>query len=152
MKGIKDIELRYILDTSLYISDYQQVRLRIIAMNDNPTVNKVKLEEGTTFQEGECLVDKHLSDFYKFTVGDTLQPIIEGKKVPMKISGIVTSPEYLIPSASEQDIIPSPGSFGVIFVSKGYMQELLGHSMVNNICFILEKGYDREQKCTILPQ
>jgi putative ABC transport system permease protein len=144
-KGIKDMELRYILDTSLYISDYQQVRLRIIAMSDDPTVNKVKLEEGTSFQKGECLVDKHLSDFYKFTVGDTLQPIIEGKKVPMKISGIVTSPEYLIPSASEQDIIPSPGSFGVIFVSKEYMQELLGQSMVNNICFIVEKGYDREQ-------
>lgn len=145
LKGIKDVELRYILDTSLYISDYQQVRLRIIAMSEDPTVNKVKLEAGTSLQKGECLVDKHLSDFYKFEVGDTLQPLIEGKKVPMKISGIITSPEYLIPSASEQDIIPSPGSFGVIFVSKQYMQELLGQSMVNNICFILEKGYDKEQ-------
>ncbi len=64
------------------------------------------------------LVEKHMADSEHLALGDTLQVFYGGDWHDVTVLGTVTSAEYLWPSASRQDVLPAPHTFGVIFASE----------------------------------
>jgi len=141
-------EGRLVMDTGLYISEKNQATTRLIGMpvDRHPRVNDVLIEKGRYFKPGErdvCLVEKHFAEYHEKKPGDYLQPIIKGKKRGLKIIGVAASPEYLIPSRSKEDIVPSACRFAVLFVPQNEIEELLGTSdSINEVCVLVKKGTD----------
>jgi len=58
-------------------------------------------------------------------------------------TSVVASPEYLLPSPSKQEFMPSARSFAVLFVSQPELQNVSGlEGMVNNFTLLLHAGAD----------
>ena len=90
-----------------------------------------------------ALLESHFADIYNLASGATLTPIINGRKQPLQVVGTVASPEYLIVSASRQDVIPSARTFAVLFVPLSELQQwLAGGEGINNIAVRVQPGAD----------
>jgi len=113
-----------------------------------PEVNALYLREGRFLRpedEHAAVVEAHFADYYDLHVGDQVTPIINGKKTPLTIVGIGASPEYLVVSASKQDILPSPRTFAVLFMSLPELQQMVrAEWQINNFNVLIIPGRDRE--------
>lgn len=157
LSGVKSATGRLIFDAGMEQpgqksgSDSKQIRSRLIGLPDNhqPAVNKLSILRGEYLNPGggkETMVESHFADVYHLKQGDTLRPIINGKKQDFKIVGVAASPEYLIVSASRQDIIPSAATFGVLFVPLPELQKLTGAGKaLNNINVLFKPGANEKK-------
>jgi putative ABC transport system permease protein len=154
IQGVQAVTGRLIVDGGMPVpasstgGNGAVVRARLIGIpaDQHPTVNDVLVEQGSYFQSTDvnpALLESHFADLYHLKPGDTLAPIIDGKAVPLKISGVVASPEYLIVSASRQDAIPSARSLAVMFVPLAEAQQVSGMtSQINDVSIRFTSGAD----------
>jgi putative ABC transport system permease protein len=122
------------------------VRAITLPSDSRPEVNDVKVEQGSYFQSDESnilLLERSFAEYHKLNPEDTVLLTISNQEVAFKVSGIVTSPEYILPARSRQELLVSPESFGVIFVSQETMVSLTDSSVVNEFCVIVDEGADR---------
>lgn len=148
--GVKAATGRLVIDTTYDLPGDggagDQIRSRLIGMpaDRQPDVNSVLIESGSYFAPGDpnqALVDTHFAEFYGIKPGDTVTPLINGQISDLHVSGIITSPEYLIASPSKQDILPSARSFAVLFVPLEALQSLTGNpGVINDIAVTLTDG------------
>ena len=61
------------------------------------------------------LVEQHLAAHDHLHPGDHVAVLVDGAWHPVTVRGIAASAEYIWPARSRQDVLPPPGSFGVIF-------------------------------------
>ena len=152
--GVRAVTGRLVVDTGIAVPEQgvgtTQVRARLIGIpaGSRPAVDDVLVTAGGYFpSEGagsaspEVLVESHFAKVYHYRPGSTVHPIIGGKQLDLRVAGIAATPEYLIVSASRQEIIPSARTFGVLFVPLGALQRLTGSGdSVNNIAVLLDSG------------
>ena len=124
--GVQAVTGRLIIDAGMPTPNtvknrWSVVRARLIGIpaNQHPAVNDVLVEQGGYLQSSDS-AQRVWSNLISPTSTTwrlvTRSPIVNGKSVPLKSTGVVASPEYLIVSASRQDAIPSARSFAVLFV------------------------------------
>lgn len=147
--GVAAVTGRLIVDTGLDLPPElggvknEQIRARLIGISEeaHPQVDDVLVESGRYFQPRDgkvALLESHFASFYKLAPGATVTPIINGRKQPLQVIGTVASPEYLIVSASRQDVVPSARSFAVIFVPAAELDRLMGgNAGINNLAVTL---------------
>ncbi len=158
LQGVSAVTGRLIVDTGIDVSQNggksEQVRARLIGipLDHQPAVDSVLVTDGSYFGStpagsasrpivGQALVESHFAKVYGIHPGDRVFPLIDGKKAPLAVAGIAASPEYLIVSASRQDIIPSARTFGVLFVPRSSLQSMVGAGQtVNNIAVLIRSG------------
>ncbi len=139
---------RLVIDSGYVLPDDEPIRTRLIAVSPQgmPAVNALYLKQGRFLRPDDrraAVVETNFAEYYGLQVGDEVTPIINGKKTPLQIVGIGSSPEYLVVSASKQDILPSPRTFAVLFVSLPELQEMLGlGDQINNVNLIFADGAD----------
>ena len=120
--GVAAVTGRLIVDTGLDLPEGvsgvkdEKLRARLIGLprEQHPQVNDVLVLNGRYFAARDSktvLVESHFADIYHIEPGNELSPIVRGEKERVRVVGIVASPEYLIVSASRQDVIPSPRTF-----------------------------------------
>ncbi len=143
--GVAAVTGRLIVDTGLDLPPElggvknAQIRARLIGIPEDahPRVNDVLVESGRYFQPRDgkvALLETHFASIYNLAPGATVTPIINGRKQPLQVIGTIASPEYLVVSASRQDVIPSARSFAVIFVPEAELDRLMGgNAGINNI-------------------
>jgi len=144
-------EGRIVGDVSLDLAKESGERVagRVISLPQerHPEVNDVQVESGSYFssQAGrEVLVEKHLAEHHGLKPGDWLTIKREDSKARFKIAGIVTSPEYIWVAKNAQEPMPSPRTFGVLFMTQSTMESLFGMSgLVNEINLAVEPKTDR---------
>jgi len=152
-QGVAGVVGRLVVDTGLELPERNgetpdPIRARLIGLPapQRPPVNDVLVLDGQylpSAQDAVILVETHFAEYFGFGPGDTVSPILNGKRVDFRVAGVVASPEYLMVSASKQEIMPSPRSFGVFFVPLDVLQEQLGgQGKVNDIALRLEQGAD----------
>lgn len=148
--GVKAVSGRLNTDIPLTIpgNEAKTISARVITMpaKSHPSVDDVKVEEGSYFSQNESnplLVERSLAKYYGLKPGDTVSLTIDGRKIDFQVSGIVTSPEYLWPAKSRQETFVSPETFGVVFVTQETMTHLTGDSSLNEFCVVVDKGADR---------
>lgn len=148
--GVKAVSGRVNSDIPLTIpgNEAKTLLARVITMpsDSHPSVDDVKVEEGSYFQANEInplMVEKSLAKYYGLKPGDTVSLSNGDREIDFKVSGIVTSPEYLWPAKSRQETFVSPETFGVVFVPQEAMSRLTGDSSINEFCVIADKGADR---------
>ncbi|NOZ71662.1 MAG: ABC transporter permease [Chloroflexi bacterium] len=155
LRGVWAVTGRLVIDSGYELPDGEPIRSRLIGVSPEhmPEVNALYIREGRflTPQDKEAaVVEAHFADYYNLHVGDQVTPIINGHKKALTIVGIAASPEYLIVSASKQDILPSPRTFAVLFVSLPELQKMMGEEgQINNFNVLVIPGRDRE---TIISQ
>jgi putative ABC transport system permease protein len=122
---------------------------RVISLpsGDRPAVNDVKVEEGSYLPAddvGTLLVEKSFAEYHGLKPGDTLLLGPGGQEASFTVAGIVTSPEYIWPAKSRQEILSSPETFGVVFVSDDAVPQLLGRPFINEFAITVTATAERE--------
>ncbi len=150
LDGVQAVTPRLVVDTGYELPDGVPIRARLIgiAPGQQPAVNQVYLLEGEFLSSDApqgVLVESHFAKAYDLHPGDTVTPIIMGKKTPLTVRGIVASPEYLIVSPSRQEVMPSARTFGVFFVALNELQRLTNaQGKVNEFCLLFTPHADAD--------
>ncbi|MEJ2212272.1 MAG: FtsX-like permease family protein [Anaerolineae bacterium] len=135
---------RFVMDTGLYIADDNQGHARLVGMpvDNQPPVNELYIQDGRYLQTGDdmaAVVDHHLAEYYGYGPGDVLHPIVDGQRLDVEIVGVAVSPEYLMAVASSENVLPSPGSFTVLFMPQATVQRLFGAAgQINEVNVLLD--------------
>ncbi|MDD3718047.1 MAG: FtsX-like permease family protein [Actinomycetota bacterium] len=95
-----------------------------------PYVNMLYVREGSalTSQENEltCLVENHFAAFNELGEGDLIYAVKGGRRVPIRIAGVVSSPEYMVVFRNRQFPMTSATVFGVFYLGMDQARALTG--------------------------
>jgi putative ABC transport system permease protein len=121
LDNVQAVTGRLVIDTGLHVSEDNQAHARLIGMpvGVQPAVNQVYVKQGDYLQPGEgwgAVLDHHFAEAYGYEPGSVLHPIVEGRQVEIQVVGIGISPEYLMAVAAEENPMPDPSGFAVLFV------------------------------------
>jgi putative ABC transport system permease protein len=148
--GVEAVSSRISTDLPLTLpgDEAKHVLVRAISLpsGSHPAVNDVKVEQGSYFRGDEgnvILVEHSFAEYHKLNPRDSVQLTLDDREITFEVAGIVTSPEYILPAKSRQELLVSPESFGVIFVPRETLASLMGDSVVNEFCVIVAEGADR---------
>jgi putative ABC transport system permease protein len=107
--GVAAVETRAVADVPLQVGD---VRLLGRVVGETNRVDRLLLLSGS---RGGALAERHLAGDFRLRPGDTVRALGPDGWRTLRISGVVSSPEYLWLARSRQDVLPAPKSFGVVF-------------------------------------
>ncbi len=109
-----------------------------------PAINRVRVVEGRYLSpqgRREALLEISFAKAHKFRAGDFIYPTIRGREIRFRVVGLVQSPEYIYSIQSEQYLMPTPDTFGVIFIPERQAEILFGRGgAINEICLTTEPG------------
>lgn len=149
--GVEGVTARMTADFALTLPGEEETRVfaRVISLPSasRPVVNDVKVEEGGYFEEGEAdalLVEQGVADHHGIEPGDTVYLGTDEEAVTFEVAGIAVSPEYIWLAKSLQEPLVSPETFAVVFVPQEAVPGLAGKPLVNEFCFLVEEGVDRD--------
>lgn len=149
-EGVKAAQGRLIFDTGYKTPDKKEGTLRIIGIprEHRMQVDKLMLVEGEYLKDGranDALVDKNFADSRKLKVGDKITAVTNGKKRRINVKGIVSTPEYLFPIKSKEDLSYS-GEFGVVFMAQQRVEKLFNAPPIyNDFAVTIDKGADQDR-------
>ncbi|MBT8225730.1 MAG: ABC transporter permease [Dactylosporangium sp.] len=129
--GVATVATRTVADTPLRLADGKTLTGRVIGLptTGQPPINQVEVESGSYLdpsRAGGVLAESHLADQADLSEDSTVEIWVGGTWQPLTVLGTVASPEYLWPAASRQDVLPAPGTFGVLFVPESLARQVLG--------------------------
>lgn len=76
-------------------------------------------------------------------IGDRMTPYINGREVPLEVLGIAGQPEFVYLMEDEQNLLPDPTGYGVLFVSEELLAGLTGYrDSYNEVLITLKPGVD----------
>ncbi len=131
LDNVQAVTGRLVVDTGLEQSKDHPIHARLIGMptEGQPQVNQLHIKEGRYFEPQDGLVailDHHFADYYDYAPGTILHPIINGKTLDVPVVGVSVSAEYLLAMASDQNVLPDPSNFAVLYLPQAELQKLLG--------------------------
>ena len=112
--------------------------------SSEPYVNMLYIREGSglTGQEQEltCLVENHFAAFNDLGEGDTIYAVKNGERIPVRIAGVVSSPEYMMVFRNRQFPMTSATVYGVFYFNMQQARALTGYSSnsYNEFAFTLK--------------
>ena len=145
--GVKQAEGRVVQDARISVGDSDAI-VRLISLPDQKRdiINDIRLTTGGYFSaEGgnQCIVSENFFKANGLATGQTIEPIINGNRVKLKVVGTEQSPEYTYEIRDVSDLVPDPKKFGLIYVKKSYLQSVTGfEGAVNDISVLLDKNGD----------
>lgn len=148
--GVKTVQGRLVIDTSLHLSGEEKAHARIIGVpaGSHPKVNDIMVLEGDYLKKGvknECLVSNKFASDTKKDVGDMLTIGVNGKKKKIEITGIATNPEYFWAIRKKGEIL-APGEFAVMFMEQNQVEKLFNlPPSYNDVSILLTKNADRKE-------
>lgn len=150
LPGVEAAEGRLIIDSGLFLSKSQQPIARVVSVppDHQPSVNRLLIDKGTYLvgdAKNECLLDKHYAEGTHVRVGNTIKLFINGQKKPVRVVGIVSSPEYLTPMRTKSDLAAlAPGSFAVLFMTQSEVERLFFKPpSFNDFAVLVRHGWSR---------
>ncbi len=127
------------------LEDGTRITGQIISVPDSePYVNMLYLREGTGLtgneQELTCLVENHFAEFNDLGEGDTIYAVKNGQRIPIRIAGVVSSPEYMIVFRNRQFPMTSATVYGVFYLGEEQARALTGFASnsYNEFAFTLK--------------
>lgn len=146
--GVRAVEGRLVEDLELEQENGRRprvmCRLVTVPSGREPAVNRVRLLEGRWLAvppRREVLLEASFARANRYRPGDRLYPVIGGERVAFTVAGIVASPEYIYPVANTQFLVPTPETFGVLFVPQRPVEALLGMAgSINEVALLTAPG------------
>ncbi len=122
-------------DTRVYGYE-EDVELHLVSWSEGE-MNRPVLSRGTLPEEGkkEIVIGDGIAKARNLNPGDTVEIIVEGKRVPMEITGIGLTPENIYMIRNMNELYPSPAVYDAAFTSYRTMAQLFGQEgMVTAFC------------------
>ncbi len=123
-------ETRWVADVPLRLgSDALLGRVVGMPTGSQPAVDGVLVLRGRYLSpsgRGDALVEQHAALHFHLSRGAAVQALSPGGWRTLAVEGIASSPEYLWPARSRQDILTTPEDFAVLFVPQQLARELGG--------------------------
>lgn len=94
-----------------------------------PEVNRLRIVAGQLLDpatSGTVLVEEHMASHFDLAPGSVVEVLHGGEFVQLDVAGVVSSPEYIWPARSRQELLVTPDNFGVVFGADDWVQELEG--------------------------
>lgn len=119
--GVAAVEANIALQVTLDIPALPEpARAEINSVPDHgpPELNRLYLRKGRLLSlqsRHEVLVGEAFADAHRLQPGDTISAILNGRKLPLRIAGIVLSPEYIF-EAPAGAALPDNRTFGVFWM------------------------------------
>lgn len=148
IEGIDQVQGRLTKEVRVYMPESDEnVFLKLISISETKEkkLNDIDILKGRLpkGKENEILLAEAFLKAHDLKLGDEITLIIEGKKVPLNISGFGQSPEYIYTMKSAQEFLPDPKTYEVAYLSNAKMQQLFNSgNAVNEVAFSFEKGYE----------
>jgi putative ABC transport system permease protein len=127
--GVEAVEVRLVADVPFRLGEHKLLgRVVSLPAEGQATVNQLKVLRGSALDPASptVLVEEHLADEFDLAPGDTLEVLSAGAWVTVTVAGVASSPEYIWPARSRQDLLTSPEDFGVIFATADTAAALVG--------------------------
>jgi putative ABC transport system permease protein len=142
LEGVDTVTTRTVTESYARVGDHRFiVRLVGLPPDRQPAINQVIVLRGRYLDPQRStgvLLEQHLADYYGLGPGDTLQVRTLFGWTELPVLGVASSPEYLWPARSRQDVLTLPQDFGVVFAPQAPLQLLAG-------------GQGREALATVAP-
>jgi len=161
--GVAALTGRLVVDGGLDLSgragaEDEVIRSRLIGLpkGRHPDVNDVLVLSGRYFEPGDSaavLLESHFARAWHLRPGDSVTPVVNGRRVRLKVVGVVASPEYLIVSPSRQEIVPTARTFAVLFVTDDELGRIAGRTgSVNDVGATFTPGANRDSAVRALQE
>ncbi|NVI86061.1 ABC transporter permease, partial [Actinomadura sp. BRA 177] len=129
--GVEAVTVRTVADVPLRMPDGGTLVGRVVGFptGSQPAVNRVKVVEGSYLDPAApdgVLAEKHIADHAKLKPGDHVSVWDGNAWRNLAVRGTASSPEYLWPASSRQNVLPAPGSFGVLFAPEPLARQIAG--------------------------
>ncbi|MBI9011452.1 MAG: FtsX-like permease family protein [Clostridiales bacterium] len=147
-RGVKSAEGRLVYDVPLNVKNDEKVNIRLISSKfDEETQNSLYAREGqsTVQKNNQCLVIDKFAEAREIQIGDYISPHISGSDYELEVIGIVSSPEYVYLMENEQNLLPAPSKFGVVYTTESFIKDSMGINSYNQVTFLLEDGANVEE-------
>ncbi|MCB9561335.1 MAG: FtsX-like permease family protein [Kofleriaceae bacterium] len=115
--GVATAQARRVVDVPFEVAD-RRFMGRVVEVVAGSPVGQVLVTAGQPLDPADpdgVLVEQHLAAHDHLHPGDHVAVLVDGAWHPVTVRGIAASAEYIWPARSRQDVLPPPGSFGVIF-------------------------------------
>ncbi|MDY6835993.1 MAG: FtsX-like permease family protein [Chloroflexota bacterium] len=147
LSGVEHLTGRMNSAIAMELPGGKRVEARVISLpsGDRAEVNNIKVEDGYYFEPGQnnvLLAQKSFADHHDIAPGDEMVFAVQDQEMVFTVAGIATSPEYIFPAKSRQEILISSEVWGVVFIPEDAITDLMGKSFMNEFCFLLEDGSD----------
>lgn len=147
--GVAAAAARTVADVPLRMPGGDTLVGRVVGLpaGSQPEVNRVKVLTGAYLDPAApdgVLAERHIADHAHLKPGDGVS-VWDGRAWrTVRVRGTASSPEYLWPAASRQDVLPAPGSFGVLFVPEPLARSIAGAAAPNQVAvYYTAAGRDR---------
>ncbi len=121
---------RHVLEAPVITDDEdERVIVRLISLPDQQEIiNDLTLIKGQLLTSGsdEVLLIEKFAQARGLNPGDYLTFQAGGRQHKLKVSGIVASPEFVYLMENEQNLLPNPEQYGVVYVSENFAATRLG--------------------------
>lgn len=144
VKGVQSAEGRLIFDTGYRLPKDKEGTIRIIGISSvrHQKVDDLQLNKGRYLKgsdKNQALVDQNFISAHNLKLGDNITAVINGQEHKIKIIGVVSSPEYLLPFRSKEDFAFS-GEFGAVFMPQKAVERLFNSPPAYNDFAVKVKG------------
>lgn len=136
--GVRAVAVRTVADVPMRTPGGDTFMGRVVGFpaGSQPDVNRVKVLRGRYLDPAApsgVLADKHIADDAGLEPGATMA-VWDGRAWrSLAVRGTASSPEYLWPAPSRQNILPAPGSFGVLYVPEPLARQIAGTGAPNEV-------------------
>ncbi len=127
--GVERAEARVQADLPMRVTPDDTFLGRVIGYpaGDQPEVNKIDVIDGAYLDpddDSAVVIESHMAEQFDIGVGDTIEIFSGSSWQQATVIGVAVSAEYIWPARDNQDIFPSPGTFGVVFISSNLVEGL----------------------------
>ncbi len=142
--GVRMATGRVVQDVRISIGEKDGM-VRLISLPDEKedVVNDIQMKAGSYFSNdtgNQCIVSEDFFKAHHLAMGQTIEPIVNGDRVKLKVVGTAKSPEYTYEIRDASELIPDPEKFGVVYVKKSYLQSVLNFTgSINDISVLLDQ-------------
>ena len=123
LPGVATVETRVVEQVTLSVPGFgepAQGRLISIPERRRPALNRLHLRSGRWVEPGragEVLIGEAFAQAHALQPGDSLQAVINGRLMRLRIVGVALSPEYIY-QIRPGDVLPDDRRFGVFWMGE----------------------------------
>jgi len=149
LPGVLRVQGRIVEDVNLDVPGNAEPSTgRIISLprRRGTAINDIHLVSGRVFSPGvmnEVILSDRFVREHRLKIGDRIWATMNDRKQPLRIIGTALSPEYVYMIRSAREMIPDPGRFAILWVTKDFAEMALGmQEAYNEIVGFLDPSAD----------
>ena len=147
LEGINEVEPRLIYPGEIRLPDKNALASLLVTVDreEGGKINRLSIIRGEGLDPSRperVVIDRNLSIFHGYDVGDRLELTLAGQVYEIEVGGVGLSPEFLIAAANPSVFVPSKGSLGLLFAGSQLLEERIGIPLTNSLLFTLSAASD----------